>query len=122
MAIAIRCPNCKKSLAVPDEAVGKMVSCPSCQAAFAIAQPAEETAPTVTAAPAAAWDKASRADRHKRKSKRRADEDDDDRDDDDEDHLQEAVATPSAANPFALDNEQDGTTRPPWRPHRGGLI
>lgn len=125
MSIAIRCPNCKKSLTVPDEAVGKMASCPACQTAFAIAQPAEEIIPTVIAAPAAAWDKESLSERRKRaEKKRRARDDDGDEDEEEEESIPEPASPPqpTGPNPFALDNDQDDTTRPPWRPHRGGLI
>ena len=33
-----RCPNCNKTIRIPDSAVGKQVRCPACRAEFAIAK------------------------------------------------------------------------------------
>ena len=40
MAILIQCPACTKRLRVPDDLLGKMVKCPTCQTQFAgVAEP-----------------------------------------------------------------------------------
>jgi predicted Zn finger-like uncharacterized protein len=59
MPLKIQCPNCQKSLQVPDAAIGKKGKCPSCQHIWMIAQPASvkgaapQKNPTSASAPAA---------------------------------------------------------------------
>ena len=47
MPITVSCPNCAKSLKIPDTAVGKRVKCPACQTPFTAAEPDD----AVTSAP-----------------------------------------------------------------------
>lgn len=60
MPLTIKCPNCMRALDVPDEAAGKLVRCPGCQEAFALASPSAISPSTegVTAQPLppASWD------------------------------------------------------------------
>jgi predicted Zn finger-like uncharacterized protein len=45
MARVIRCPHCKKSMQVPENAAGKTVRCPSCNQPFAIPSAAAVSPP-----------------------------------------------------------------------------
>jgi predicted Zn finger-like uncharacterized protein len=130
MPLTIQCPHCQRSLNVPDEAAGKMVRCPACQEAFAVAQPTPTVtpAPPEPTAPAAAWDKESSAERRQRdgeekKKRKRKRYDDDDEEDKQEEEEEERPRKSKAAddNPFALQNDE-GQNRPPPRPHRAGTI
>src|SRR5262249_43769970 len=49
MPQVIRCPHCKKSMQVPDNAAGKRVACPSCQKPFVIPGAAPANRPAVAA-------------------------------------------------------------------------
>lgn len=50
MPIQISCPSCRRQLRVPDNLVGQMVKCPSCQNTFvaAVEEPPEPLEPTPT--------------------------------------------------------------------------
>jgi len=87
----IACPECDKSLQVPDQLVGKKVQCPQCTNTFIATLPADDEAPERRAATPAPPDMERKltAGGAARTTNRRDDDDDDDHDDrdrlDDED-------------------------------------
>lgn len=45
MAINVQCPNCNRTLGVPDNLIGKKVKCPSCQTIFTAEEPGASPPP-----------------------------------------------------------------------------
>lgn len=85
----IACPECDKSLQVPDGLVGKKVQCPQCTNTFIATLPAADEAPEQRAATPAPPDMERKrtARGAARATNRRDDDDDDDDDHDDRDRL-----------------------------------
>lgn len=51
MPITCSCPSCHRPLRIPDELIGRLVRCPSCQATFPANRPVQPNSPPQTPAP-----------------------------------------------------------------------
>lgn len=92
MPIQISCPTCTKQLRVPDNLVGQMVKCPSCQNTFTAA--VEETPGGGKADPFAFQEQEQEAPRERPVSRRPRRDDDDDDDDLDRPRRRHSGLTP----------------------------
>src|SRR5713226_3036810 len=93
----VKCPDCKRTLRVPDDLLGKTVRCPSCQVTFTAqaGDPEPRPTPKMELGPSEAPPAPRKSSRREeqiedRPSRRRRDDEDDDRprrrrDDDDDD-------------------------------------
>ena len=117
MSHLIECPECKKSLQVPDDLIGKKVQCPECKHMFTAQGP--EAIGVISSRPSPpplppkrpAWEKQTvddeSSDRYDVSKRPRVEDDDDDIDED---------------RPSRRRSRRRSSNRGNYLPHRGGLI